>query len=217
MSLGMFTPEEIRASMRLYAVTDRSWLQVRSLRECVEQAIKGGATCVQLREKQAESGEKQALARELKDLCAEKQIPFLINDDIELALLVNADGVHVGQTDTDCARARSILGAEAIIGVSVQTLDEALEAETAGADYLGVGAMFGTPTKPEAAEVTIEVLRAICRHVHIPVVAIGGLNLDTIPELADSGVDGVAVVSALFASDDIRSEAARLLSLAHKL
>ena len=213
----MFTPEEIRASMRLYAVSDRSWLQGRTLAYCVRQAIEGGATCIQLREKQACSHEVESLARELKDLCADKHIPFILNDDIEIARRVEADGVHIGQDDMGCVEARAILGEKAIIGVSVQTLEEACEAEAAGADYLGVSALFGTPTKPEAFEVSLETLHAICDRVSIPVVAIGGLNLDTIPELINSGVDGVAVVSAIFAADDIRSATKNLLKLAYKL
>lgn len=203
--------------MRLYAITDRSWLDGRSLAECVQQAIDGGATCVQLREKQADFSEIETLAYEIKELCAQSGIPFIVNDALNIAKKVGADGIHVGQDDVTCTEARSVLGAHAIIGVSVQTLEEARAEEAAGADYLGVGAMFGTPTKPEAVDVTMSTLREICASVTIPVVAIGGLNLETIPKLADTGVDGVAVVSAIFAAQDIKTATTVLRACAETL
>lgn len=201
--MSMFTEKQVRDSMRLYAVTDRSWLRGRSLAGCVSQAIEGGVTCVQLREKESDTYEFEKLAIDIKRLCSDVGIPFIINDDVEAAVRLEADGVHVGQDDMDPMIVRNIVGPSMIIGVSVQTLEQAIEAENAGADYLGVGAMFGTPTKPEATEVSMETLYAICNQVSIPVVAIGGLNKQTIPELSGSGVDGAAVVSAIFDAQDI--------------
>lgn len=209
-SRGQWSADDIRRGMLLYAVTDRSWLRGRSLASCVREAIEGGATFVQLREKHAEHDEALALARELKQVCAQAGVPFVIDDDVELAAEVGADGVHVGQSDTACGEARRILGPEAIVGVSAQTVAEALEAQAAGADYLGVGALHPTPTKPDAVDVTYDDLRAICDAVDIPVVGIGGVDVVTAHELTGTGVAGGAVVSAIFAADDCR-EAARQL------
>lgn len=196
--------------MRLYAVTDDAWLDGRTLAECVEQAIAGGATFVQLRDKRASTEELVATAEALVPLCRKAGVPFVVNDDVEAAIAADADGVHVGQDDMACASARAALGSGKIVGVSVQTLEEALEAEAAGADYLGVGAMFGTPTKPEAVDVGFDELRRICAAVGIPVVAIGGLNASTVPALGGCGVDGAAVVSAIFAAPDIEASTKRL-------
>lgn len=193
--------------MLLYAVTDRSWLNGRTLAECVEAALAGGATFVQLREKHASRCEKEDLARELMPLCRAAGVPFVIDDDVEVALAVGADGVHVGQDDAACAEARRMLGPQAIVGVSVQTVEQALAAQAEGATYLGVGALFGTSTKPDAQLVSLETLRAICAAVDIPVVAIGGLNESTVKSLEGSGVQGAAVVSAIFAAADIRAAA----------
>lgn len=195
----------LRESMRLYAVTDSAWLRGRTLAHCVEAAIEGGATFVQLREKGASTEELIALAGEIFPLCKSAGIPFVINDDVEAALASRADGVHVGQGDASCAKARATLGPDAIVGVSVQTLSQAREAQAAGASYLGVGAIIGTPTKGDAVLVPIEELRAICREVSIPVVAIGGLNEGTLGCLKETGVDGAAVVSAIFAAEDIEA------------
>lgn len=188
--------------MLLYAVTDRAWLRGRSLAACVKQAIDGGTTFVQLREKNASRDEVVALARELLPLCRAAGVPFVLDDEVDIALEVGADGVHVGQSDLACAEARRRLGPDAIVGVSVQTVAQALEAQADGASYLGVGALIPTPTKPEAVDVTLDELRAICDAVDIPVVGIGGLNAQTIPQFAGSGIDGAAVVSAIFAADD---------------
>ena len=196
--------------MRLYAVTDDAWLDGRTLAECVEQAIAGGATFVQLRDKRASTEELVATAEALVPLCRKAGVPFVVNDDVEAAIAADADGVHVGQDDMACTSARAALGSGKIVGVSVQTLEEALEAEAAGADYLGVGAMFGTPTKPEAVDVGFDELRRICAAVGIPVVAIGGLNASTVPALGGCGVDGAAVVSAIFAAPDIEASTKRL-------
>ncbi len=201
---------DIRKSMALYAVTDSAWLEGRSFAQCVEQAVRGGATFVQLREKGASTEELVALAAEVMPACKRAGVPFVVNDDVEAALACGADGVHVGQEDAACCQARSVLGPDAIVGVSVQTLAQAIEAEKAGATYLGVGAMRGTATKSDAAIVSFEELRAICERVTIPVVAIGGLNAGNLDLLAGSGVDGVAVVSALFAAPDIEKAAREL-------
>lgn len=209
-SRGRWSAGDIRRGMLLYAVTDRAWLRGRTLVSCVREAVEGGATFVQLREKHASHGEALALARELKDVCAETGVPFVIDDDVELAAEVGADGVHVGQSDTACAEARRILGPEPIVGVSAQTVAEALEAQAAGADYLGVGALHPTPTKPDAVDVTYDELRAICEAVSIPVVGIGGVDASTAHELAGTGVAGGAVVSAIFAADDCRAAARQL-------
>ncbi len=207
---GRWTADGIRRGMLLYAVTDRAWLRGRSLADCVRAAVEGGATFVQLREKHAPHDEALALARELKDVCARAGVPFVVDDDVELAAEVGADGVHVGQSDTACAEARRVLGPDAIVGVSARTVAEALEAEAAGADYLGVGALHPTPTKPDAVDVTHDELRAICQTVRIPVVGIGGVDATTAHELAGTGAAGGAVVSAIFAADDCREAARRL-------
>lgn len=209
---GRWSAEQIRSSMLLYAVTDRAWLRGRELRDCVRDAIAGGATFVQLREKHAGHDEVLSLARELKAVCAEAGVPFVIDDDVELAAEVGADGVHVGQSDMACAAARHVLGEDAIVGVSAQTVEEALDAEAAGADYLGVGALHPTPTKPDAVDVTMDELRRICDAVSIPVVGIGGVDAASAHELAGTGVDGGAVVSAIFAADDCRAAAEGLVS-----
>ena len=210
MANPLYTKEALRSSMLLYAVTDRAWLQGRTLADCVKQAIGGGATFVQLREKEAPREEIAELGRELLKLCREAGVPFVIDDDVEIALEIGADGVHVGQDDMACENARAVLGPEAIVGVSAQTVEQALAAQAAGADYLGVGALIPTPTKPDAVDVTYEELRAICYAVDIPVVGIGGLNVRTIGKLKGSHADGAAVVSAIFAADDCEAAAREL-------
>ena len=192
----MYPREDLRRALALYAVTDRAWLGERTLAACVEEALAGGATFVQLREKEAPRAEVVLRARALAPLCRAAGVPFVVNDDVAAARLAGADGVHVGQ--------------DAIVGVSVQTVEQALAAQADGADYLGVGAVFGTPTKPDAADVGADGLAAICAAVDIPVVAIGGMNERTVPALAGTGADGAAVVSAIFAADDIEAAARRL-------
>ena len=194
--------DSLRQSMLLYAVTDRAWLNGRSLEECVQQAIEGGATFVQLREKEAPFDEIVALGKKLVTLCRAASVPFVIDDDVQAAIACGADGVHVGQDDLACAKARELLGPDAIVGVSAQTVEQSLKAQADGADYLGVGALIPTPTKPDAVDVTLDELRAICNAVEIPVVGIGGLNARTIPSIAGNGADGAAVVSAIFAADN---------------
>lgn len=199
----MFDKEKLRNALRLYAVTDNAWLGERTLAQCVTEALAGGATFVQLRDKQADGAALRAEAAELLALCRQAGVPFVVNDDVEAALAVGADGVHVGQEDMACERARALLGPDAIIGVSTQTVEQARAAEAAGADYLGVGGVRGTATKPEAGVLTPEEFRAIVAAVDIPVVAIGGIDAQTVPLLADLDVVGAAVVSAIFAADDI--------------
>ena len=201
----MYPQDKLRRSLALYAVTDDAWLDGRTLADCTAQAIAGGATLVQLRQKDVAQAAMVLRARTLLSLCREADVPFVINDDVEVARIVGADGVHVGQDDAACADARAALGADAIVGVSVHTVDQARAAQAAGADYLGVGAVFGTPTKGDAHLTGVEGLAAICAAVDIPVVAIGGLNGRTIPALAGSGADGAAVVSAIFAAENIEA------------
>lgn len=202
---GPHDPRSLRKALRLYAVTDGSWLKGRSLPECAGQVLAGGATFVQLREKGASTEELVVLAKELLPLCRAARVPLVVNDDVEAVALSGADGVHVGQSDAACAEARRRLGPQAIVGVSAQTVGQALAAQAAGASYLGVGAVFATSTKPDAQAVPLEELRAICRAVSIPVVAIGGIDASVLPQLAHTGIAGVAAVSALFAAPDIKA------------
>ena len=194
----------------LYAVTDRAWLNGRSLPDCVRDAISAGATIVQLREKGASYEEKVALARELVPLCHEAGVPLVIDDDVPVALASGADGVHVGQDDLSCAEARRQLGPKAIVGVSAHNVDEAVAAYEQGADYLGSGALVATSTKSDVTPLAPQELARICAAVDIPVVGIGGLNADNIPQFAGLGCAGAAVVSAIFAAADI-AEATREL------
>lgn len=189
----------------VYAVTDRSWLHGERLYNQVEKAIKGGATFIQLREKELDEEQFLNEAMEIKELCKRYHVPFVINDNVELTLKVEADGVHVGQSDMEAGNVREKLGKDRIIGVSTQTVEQALLAEEQGADYLGVGAVFPTGTKLDAVEVGYDRLQEICNAVHIPVVAIGGITRENIIQLKGSGVSGVAVVSAIFASKDIEA------------
>lgn len=195
--------------LRLYAVTDRSWLKPgETLAEVVETLLKAGVTCVQLREKEAEDALILQEARELKALCHRYGVPFLVNDRPDLAQAVGADGVHVGQEDTGLTEARNLLGPNALLGGSAHTVEEALAAQAAGADYLGCGAVFGSGTKHNVSQMPLETLTAICQAVDIPVVAIGGVSLDSLPLLAGTGIAGVAVISGLFAAED-KTEAAQ--------
>ena len=189
----------------VYAVTDRSWLYGESLYSQVEKALKGGATFIQLREKELDEEQFLKEAMEIKELCKRYHVPFVINDNVEIAVKVEADGVHVGQSDMEAGNVRDKLGKDKIIGVSTQTVEQALLAEKQGADYLGVGAVFPTGTKLDAVEVGYDRLQEICNAVHIPVVAIGGITRENIIQLKGSGVSGVAVVSAIFASKDIEA------------
>lgn len=197
----------------LYAVTDRTWLHGRDLAYDVERSIRGGATFVQLREKELDRDEFLAESFKIKALCKKYGVPFVINDDVSLALQCGADGVHVGQSDMEAGDVRALLGPGKIIGVSAQTVEQALLAQSRGADYLGVGAVFPTGSKADAQDVSIDTLRAICEAVSIPVVAIGGISAGNVGQLAGTGIAGIAVISAIFAQDDIEGAARELRTL----
>lgn len=196
--------------LRLYAVTDRSWVGTQTLYEQVEAALRGGVTCVQLREKELNPEDFLAEAKELKILCARYGVPLIINDNVELALKIDADGVHVGQEDMDARDVRGLIGPAKILGVTAKTIEQAQKAQLAGADYLGSGAVFGSTTKLNAKPMTKELLQSICQSVSIPVVAIGGIHRGNIAFLAGTGIRGAAVVSGIFAAADIEEECFRL-------
>mgnify|MGYP000015316872 CR=1 FL=1 len=206
-----------KEDLLLYAVTDRSWLGEETLYSQVEKSLKGGATFMQLREKDLDEERFYQEAVELKELCAQYHVPFVINDNVDIALRMDADGVHVGQSDMEAGDVRAKLGPDKIIGVSCKTVEEALRAQAHGADYLGVGAVFPTGTKADASEVSFETLREICQAVEIPVVAIGGVNARNTPRLKDSGIVGIAVVSAIFAQPEIEKATAELLEITRKV
>ena len=189
----------------LYAVTDRAWLGNETLYEQVEKSLKGGVTFVQLREKKLDEESFLQEAIEIKELCKKYNVPFVINDNVDIAIKMDADGVHVGQSDMEAGDVRKKLGPDKIIGVSAQTVEQAILAEKHGADYLGVGAVFPTGSKDDAEDVPLETLKAICEAVSIPVIAIGGITKDNVKELAGSGICGIAVISAIFASKDIEA------------
>ena len=196
----------VESMLRLYAVTDRGWVGRQSLCEQVECALRGGATCVQLREKELDEKAFLAEARELKALCARYGVPFLINDNVALAMQVDADGVHVGQEDMDARQVRHLIGKDKILGVTAKTVQQAQLAQEAGADYLGSGAVFGSATKTNAKPMSRELLQSICQSVTIPVVAIGGIHRGNIASLAGTDIRGVAVVSGIFGVADIEGE-----------
>lgn len=201
----------------LYAVTDRAWIGKQNLYEQVESALKGGATCVQLREKNLDEELFLEEAIKIKSLCKKYGIPFLVNDNVDIAIKCEADGVHVGQEDTAVSKVRKLVGDKMIIGVSVQNINEALESIKNGADYLGVGAMFSTSTKLDANVIPFENLKSICNAVNIPVVAIGGIGKNNIMKLAGSGADGVALVSAIFGAKNIEVECRELRGLSEQM
>ncbi len=193
-----------KKDLLVYAVTDRHWLNGRTLYEVVKESLDGGVTFLQLREKDLDDENFLKEAIELKELCKEYKVPFVINDNVDIAIKMDADGVHVGQSDMEAGDVRAKLGPDKIIGVSAQTVEQAVLAEKRGADYLGVGAVFPTGSKDDAKDVSHETLKAICDAVSIPVVAIGGITLENASQLKDSGICGVAVISAIYAQDDIR-------------
>lgn len=203
--------------MRLYAVTDRAWVGRQSLYEQVESALKGGVTCVQLREKELDEETFLREAVEISTLCRRYGVPFFINDNVEIAMQCHADGIHIGQEDMDVVQVRRMVGKDMLIGVSVHSVDEAREAVRNGADCLGVGAMFATSTKADADILPVAVLRDICAAVEVPVVAIGGIGKSNISKLAGTGVDGIALVSAIFATGDIEKECRFLYKLSEEL
>ena len=192
-----------KKNLLLYAVTDRHWLGDRTLYEVVKESLDGGATFIQLREKNLDQEHFLEEAKELKKLCAEYKVPFVINDNVDIALEIDADGVHVGQSDMEAGDVRAKLGPDKIIGVSAQTVEQALLAEKHGADYLGVGAVFPTGSKDDAVEVSHETLKAICEAVSIPVIAIGGITVDNTSSLAGTGICGIAVISAIYGQENI--------------
>lgn len=199
-----------KKELQLYAITDRHWLNGRSLYEVVKESLDGGVTFLQLREKQLDENHFLEEAKKLQGLCSEYNVPFIINDNVEIALAINADGVHIGQSDMEMKEAREKLGPDKIIGVSAHTKEEALLAQAQGADYLGVGAVFPTSSKDDAESVSYETLKEICDVVSIPVVAIGGITKDNLHQLSGSGISGISVISAIYAQPDIK-EAAREL------
>ena len=199
-----------KEDLLLYAVTDRSWLNGETLYAQVEKALKGGVTFVQLREKALDEQAFLEEAKEIQKLCAQYHVPFVINDNVEIAARIGADGVHVGQSDMEAGDVREKLGPDRIIGVSAQTVEQAVRAQERGADYLGVGAVFPTGSKADAVEVSHETVRAITEAVDIPVIAIGGITKDNVSELSGTGICGIAVISAIFAQEDIEG-AARVL------
>ena len=201
----------------LYAVTDRAWIGKQNLYEQVESALKGGATCVQLREKNLDEELFLEEAIKIKSLCKKYGIPFLVNDNVDIAIKCEADGVHVGQEDTAVSKVRKLVGDKMIIGVSVQNINEALESIKNGADYLGVGAMFSTSTKLDANVIPFENLKSVCNAVNIPVVAIGGIGKNNIMKLAGSGAEGVALVSAIFGAKNIEEECRELRRLSEQM
>lgn len=203
--------------MLLYAVTDRMWTGKQTLYEQVEDALRGGVTCVQLREKELSDEEFLNEAVKMKELCQKYRVPFFINDNVNVAIKCGADGIHVGQEDMAARSVHSLVGDSMMIGVSVHTVEEAMEAVRNGADYLGVGAMFSTSTKLDAKVLTRQVLSDICHAVNIPVVVIGGLNKENIPKLEGTGVDGVALVSAIFAADNIENECQELYCISENM
>lgn len=192
-----------KKDLLLYAVTDRHWLKGETLYSQVEKAIKGGATFIQLREKNLDDESFLQEAKEIQQLCKEYSVPFVINDNVEIAKEINADGVHVGQSDMEAGNVREILGNDKIIGVSAQTVEQAILAEKHGADYLGVGAVFKTGSKDDAEEVSHEELERICKAVSIPVIAIGGITRENVKELSGRGIVGIAVISAIFGQKNI--------------
>ena len=206
-----------KSLMRLYAVTDRAWTGKMSLYEQVEAALKNGASCLQLREKELDEGAFLEEALKLKELCGRYGVPLIINDNVDIAIKAGADGVHVGQEDMCAHDVRGLIGPDMILGVSAHSVEEAVQAVENGADYLGLGAVFNTSTKAVDGNMSFDTLRAICESVDVPTVAIGGISARNIMELKGSGVDGVAVVSAIFAAEDPGRATAELLSLAKEL
>lgn len=206
-----------KEQLRLYAVTDRTWLGNETLYEQVEKALRGGATLVQLREKDLPEADVQKEAEELLELCHRYGVKLILDDDVELAAKVGADGVHIGQSDMELAHAREILGPDKIIGVTAKTVQQAKAAEAGGADYLGSGAVFGSTTKKDAIPMKHELLEEICHSVKIPVVAIGGITAENVLQLKGRGIAGVAVVSSIFACEDIETGTRHLGELVEQI
>jgi thiamine-phosphate pyrophosphorylase len=206
-----------KESLLLYAVTDRYWLKEHTLLEEVENTLKGGATFIQLREKNLEEEKFMKEAIEIQALCKKYKVPFVVNDNVDIAVAMDADGVHVGQSDMEAGEVRQKLGPDKIIGVSACTVEQAVLAEKRGADYLGVGAVFPTGSKDDAEDVSFDTLKAICEAVSIPVVAIGGITKENVRKLQGSGIDGIAVISAIFAQPDIKAATMELKETVKKV
>ena len=197
--------------MLLYAVTDRAWVGTKSLYEQVKEALENGVTCVQLREKELDESDFLKESKQISALCKEYKVPFIVNDNVNIAIACKADGIHIGQEDMELTNVRKLVGEDMIIGVSAHTVEEAIKAQEGGADYIGIGAVFATSTKTDVDVLSFETLRSICEAVDIPTVAIGGIKKDNICKLKGSGIDGVAVVSAIFAAKDIARATKELL------
>ena len=213
-----FSKEQIRHAMLLYGITDRSWLKPgEKLSDVCREILEHGVTFLQLREKELDQEAFLKEAEELKELCARFGVPFVVNDSVETAVQAGADGVHVGQSDIKGRNIRAMIGPDRILGISAGTVEEARAAEKAGADYIGVGAVFGTSTKKDARNLSVEKLREISASVSIPVVAIGGINRSNVGELSGSDVDGIAVISALFGAERPGEAAAELAELAKEI
>ena len=195
--------DKLAQSLLLYAVTDRHWLGDRTLYDVVRESLEGGVTFLQLREKSLDDENFYKEAVRLQEMAREYGVPFVVNDNVDIAVRMDADGVHVGQSDMEAGNVRALIGPDKILGVSAQTVEQAVLAEKRGADYLGVGAVFPTGSKDDAVEVSHETLKAICEAVSIPVVAIGGITVNNTPELAGSGICGIAVISAIYGQKDI--------------
>ena len=213
-----FSKEQIRQAMLLYGITDRSWLKPgEKLSDVCREILEHGVTFLQLREKELDQEAFLKEAEELRELCARFGVPFVVNDSVETAVQAGADGVHVGQSDIKGRNIRAMIGPDRILGISAGTVEEARAAEKAGADYIGVGAVFGTSTKKDARNLSVEKLREISASVSIPVVAIGGINRSNVGELSGSDVDGIAVISALFGAERPGEAAAELAELAKEI
>ena len=195
--------DKLAQSLLLYAVTDRHWLGNRTLYDVVRESLEGGVTFLQLREKDLDDENFYKEAVRLQEMAREYDVPFVVNDNVDIAVRMDADGVHVGQSDMEAGDVRALIGPDKILGVSAQTVEQAVLAEKRGADYLGVGAVFPTGSKDDAVEVSHETLKAICDAVSIPVVAIGGITVNNTPDLAGSGICGIAVISAIYGQKDI--------------
>ena len=197
--------------MLLYAVTDRAWVGTKSLYEQVKEALENGVTCVQLREKELNESDFLKEVKQISTLCKEYKVPFIVNDNVNIAIACKADGIHIGQEDMELTNVRKLVGEDMIIGVSAHTVEEAIKAQEGGADYIGIGAVFATSTKTDVDVLSFDTLKSICEAVDIPTVAIGGIQKDNICKLKKSGIDGVAVVSAIFAAKDIATATKELL------
>ena len=202
--------KELADKLLLYAVTDRHWLGDRTLYDVVRESLDGGVTFLQLREKNLDDESFFEEAVKLQEMARDYGVPFVVNDNVDIAVRMNADGVHVGQSDMEAGNVRALIGPDKILGVSAQTVEQAVLAEERGADYLGVGAVFPTGSKDDAEDVSFETLKAICEAVSIPVVAIGGITSENTPQLAGSGICGIAVISAIYAKEDILEAASQL-------